>query len=92
LGTTIRGIEGVTRADRDQELTAQAKQFYAIDEADWEGMDYSIRGVPVRAALTLFLRNQPVGRAEAYALRVWEHDEDVRDLHVLVFKPFRLTA
>jgi hypothetical protein len=92
VGTKPGAVEGVTEAQRNKELTAHAKQFYAIDEADWQDMDYSIRGVPVRAALTLSLRNQPVGRAEALALRVWEHDEDVRDLHVLVFKPFRLNA
>jgi hypothetical protein len=55
-------------------------------------MDYAIHGVPVRGRLTLSLRNRPVGRAEAMGLRVWEHDEDVRDLHVLVFKPFRIDA
>jgi hypothetical protein len=92
LGTTQPAVEGLTQAERDKELTAQAKNFYAIDDADWRDMDYSIRGVPVRASLTLSLRNQPVARADAMALRVWEHDEDVRDLHVLVFKPFPIDA
>jgi hypothetical protein len=55
-------------------------------------MDYSIRGVPVSGALTLTLRNQPVARAQAKGLRVSEHDEDVRNLHVLIFKPFPLDA
>ena len=92
LGTKRPAVEGITEAEHDKELTAQAKKYYGIDDAQWQDMDYSIRGVPVRAALTLSLRNRAVARAEAMGLRVWEHDEDVRDLHVLVFKPFRLRA
>ena len=92
LGTKRPALESTTEAEQDKELTAQAKQFYGIDEAQWQDMDYSIGGVPVRGALTLSLRNRPVARAQAMGLRVWEYDEDVRDLHVLVFKPFRLGA
>jgi hypothetical protein len=53
-------------------------------------MEYSVRGVPVRATLTLSLRNRPMARAEAMAFRVWEGEEDARELHVLVFKPARI--
>lgn len=92
LGTQRPAVEGITEAERDKELTAQAKEFYGIDDAQWQDIDYSIRGVPVRGALTLSLRNRSVATADALGLRVWEHDEDARDLHVLVFKPFQLGA
>jgi hypothetical protein len=92
FGTKPRTVESGTDAERDRTLTADAKKFYEIDDALWRDMDYAIHGVPVRGRLTLSLRNRPVGRAEAMGLRVWEHDEDVRDLHVLVFKPFRIDA
>lgn len=90
LGTGRPVLESTTEAEHNKKLTAQAKDFYGINDAQWQGMDYSIRGVPVRGALTLSLRNRPVAHAQAMGLREWEHDEDVRDLHVLVFKPFRL--
>jgi hypothetical protein len=89
LGTQRPAVEGITEAERDKEFTMQAKEFYGIDDAQWQDMDYSIRGVPVRGALTLSLRNQSIATADALGLRVWEHDEDVRDLHVLIFEPFR---
>jgi hypothetical protein len=90
LGATWPAVDGVTEAERTKELTTEVIRFYGIDEAQWEDMDYSIRGVPVQGALTLLLRNRPVGTAQARAVRVWEHDEDVRDLHVLFGKPFRI--
>jgi hypothetical protein len=90
LGTKRPAVDSIAEAEHDKELTAQAKKFYEIDAAQWQEMDYSIRGVPVRGSLTLSLRNRPVARAQAMGLRVWEYDEDVRDLHVLVFRPFRL--
>lgn len=91
LGSNWPPLDGVTEDDRKKELTAEALRFYAIHKAQWENMDYSMYGVPVKGDLTLFLRNRPVATAKAKAVRVWEHDEDARDLHALVFKPFRLS-
>jgi hypothetical protein len=54
LGTKRPTVEGLTEAEHDRELTAQAKEFYGIDDEQWQDMDYSIRGVPVRGT-----RNPP---------------------------------
>lgn len=47
--------------------------------------DYSIKPLPVTAVLTLYVRDRPVASSRAKLARVWEHDEDVRNLHVFKF-------
>jgi hypothetical protein len=90
LGVQWPPLEGLTDLERRNELTSDAELFYAVSVEDWQDRDYSIQGVPVQGDLALTLRNRPVATAEALGLRAWEHDEDVRDLHVLIFKPFRV--
>jgi hypothetical protein len=92
LGTRWTAVEDVTEVERKKRITAEVVRYYKIDEKQWQYMDYSMYGVPLRGTVTLFLRNRPVATAEAKAVRVWEHDEDARDLHALIFKPFRLRA
>jgi hypothetical protein len=90
LGVEHPVIDGVDVDEHRRELTKQAEAFYSIDRREWENMDYSITGVPVSAELTLTVRNRVAGKAKAKALHVWEHDEDVRDLQALIFKPFHI--
>jgi hypothetical protein len=50
------------------------------------GDDYSIQGLPVHARLVLYIRDRPIGASDAWLVKAWEHDEDVRGLIVAKFK------
>lgn len=90
LGVEPPPVDGIDADQYRQQLTEDAERFYGIKRAQWEDMDYSIVGARVSASLTLTVRNRIAGTAQARALRVWEHDEDARSLHALIFKPFSL--
>jgi hypothetical protein len=63
-------------------------ELYGItSEQRDQWMDYSARGLPIRAEIALLVRGVQIWRSEALAARLWEHDEDVRGLHVCYFPP-----
>lgn len=93
LGAQPPVANGIEPAEASKDLTSNALQFYGLGAAEleeWQNCDYSASGVPLEAELELFLRGRQVTHQRALCLRVREHDEDARDLHVLYFSPFLL--
>ena len=79
------------RFTRDM-LRKSFDSLYRIPSAErdaWSDEDYSVTPLPIRATFELFVNNAPVWTAEGMAARVWEHDEDVRGLHVVYFPAAR---
>jgi hypothetical protein len=71
------------------DLAAQFNEHYRIDEKDRDANpDYGINPVPIRAELEMFLGGVFVGKSEGIMARVFEWDEDVRNLHVVYFPAF----
>jgi TIR domain len=71
------------------ELAARFNAHYRIDERDRDANpDYGINPVPIRAELEMFLGGVFVGKSEGIMARVFEWDEDVRNLHVVYFPAF----
>lgn len=52
--------------------------------------DYRIKVYPIRATLELFKNDSLVGSSEGIVVKVWEHDEDVRNLFVIKFPVTKL--
>jgi hypothetical protein len=75
-------------ASTDYELEA-LKRYYDMAEV-LARPDYSIRGVPVEAELTLFLKDRPIATSRATLVAVKEYDEDARGLVVGKFRLMRI--
>ncbi|SMO92301.1 hypothetical protein SAMN06265220_10739 [Flavobacterium nitrogenifigens] len=52
--------------------------------------DYRIKVYPIRAKLEVFKNDSLVGISEGIVVKVWEHDEDVRNLFVVKFPVTKL--
>ncbi|WP_124020549.1 hypothetical protein [Flavobacterium tructae] len=52
--------------------------------------DYRIKVYPIRATLELFKNDSLVGSSKGIVVKVWEHDEDVRNLFVIKFPVTKL--
>ena len=76
-------------SDRDDRkwFDETLKREYTVPDL---GDDYSITTLPVHARLVLYIRDRPVGKSEAWLVKAWEHDEDVRGLIVAKFKMSRI--
>jgi hypothetical protein len=61
------------------------RRSYDITE-NLEEDDYYITPLPVHAKLVIYVRERPIATSEAILAKVWEHDEDVRNLIVAKFK------
>jgi hypothetical protein len=81
-------LQSEDRFSRDR-LRMAFDQLYGITQAErdaWSDEDYAVTPLPIRAELEVFLNSAPVWTATGMAARVWEHDEDVRGLHVVYFR------
>lgn len=83
--TSERHLHPSEQFEREIGSNAFRRHYGFPSEADLSEGDYSITPLPVTAVLTLYVRDRPVASGRAELAKVWEHDEDVRNLHVFKF-------
>lgn len=88
LATDLTKLGQADAADGRAQADKRFAEMYGVTAEQRDGwMDYSARGLPIRAEIALLARGIEVWRSKAITARLWEHDEDVRGLHVCYFPP-----
>lgn len=84
-----KSLDGEDQQDSGQFDDQSFRQEYDIPKSLEEG-DYRIMPLPVHARLIVYLRERPIAVSEATLAKVWERDEDVRNLIVAKFKIIKI--
>ena len=60
-------------------------KLYIVPSEFQRNDDFAINPLPVSAKITIYLNDRPIYSSSGIMVKIWEHDEDVRNLHVIKF-------